>query len=442
MDSIELRDSAARLSFIPSKQTMRVLLTSHGSTGDIFPVIGLGRALLEAGHEVRFASARFFREEIERAGLEYVYLPPDWDQAEFAKAMRDLTKAKNPLELVRMIYAESLPYLRAILETLDEELARADLFVSSYLFGNLCGLARLRGVPCAVTNFAHNAVPAFSHPPQGVPPILFLPPFLQRKWNALAWGIADRIFCRLIHGVVGAEAERYGIERIKSFFLDPADKVVVTVSPTLFQPKQLWNEHFVFAGYLRWQSPEDAALEEQLKDFCAGERVPVLTFGSMNFDAADAVMARFMRNWPKGKKIIIQSGWAELRIESAREEMLRVGKVSHDQLFKHASLVIHHGGAGTTASVLHAGVPHVVIPHIGDQRFFAQEMKRLGVGLGLKRSKWPEELPKAVRTIEGNDPFRQEAEAVAEILRREDGPGTAVRELEALVKAGASGRHV
>ena len=48
---------------------MRVLLTSHGSTGDIYPVIRLGRALLKAGHEVRFTTVSFFREEVERAGL-------------------------------------------------------------------------------------------------------------------------------------------------------------------------------------------------------------------------------------------------------------------------------------------------------------------------------------------------------------------------------------
>lgn len=412
---------------------MRVLLTSHGSTGDIYPVIGLGRALVEAGHEVRFASARLFREEIERAGLEYVYLPPDWDQTGFAEAMRDLTKAKNPVDLVRIIYSESLPFLEEILRTLDAELSRADLFVSSYLFASLCTLARMRGVPCAVTTFAHNAVPSLSNPPQGVPRILLFPPYFRRKWNALGWHIADRIFCWQINQVVGEAAVRYGIGRTQSFLLDPADKVIVTVSPSLFMPKRLWNDRFVFSGYLRWQSEEDPALESRLEAFCAGERVPILTFGSVTFDKARMVMTRFMRNWPKGKRIIIQSGWAGLTIERPRAEMLCVNKVSHDQLFQHASLVIHHGGAGTTASVLHAGVPHVIIPHIGDQWFFAGEMKRLGVGLELKRSKWPEELPKAVRNIERNEKFWRRATEVREILQAEDGPATAVRELEAMV---------
>lgn len=63
---------------------MRVLLTSHGSTGDIYPVIRLGRALVEAGHEVGFATVRLFQSEIESTGVTFVRLPPDWDQSGWA----------------------------------------------------------------------------------------------------------------------------------------------------------------------------------------------------------------------------------------------------------------------------------------------------------------------------------------------------------------------
>ena len=52
---------------------MRVLLTSHGSTGDIYPMIRLGKALLAAGHEVKYATVTLFQQEIESAGMEYVY---------------------------------------------------------------------------------------------------------------------------------------------------------------------------------------------------------------------------------------------------------------------------------------------------------------------------------------------------------------------------------
>lgn len=411
---------------------MRVLLTSHGSTGDIYPVIRLGRALVQAGHHVRFATVSLFREEIESAGIEFVYLPPDWDQSGFAEAMRDLTKAKNPLDLMRIIYSESLPFLDEILETLGRELQTADVFVTSYVFANLCALARQAKVPCAVTTFAHNVVPSVSYPPEGLPR-LAAPAFLRRSWNRMLWALTDRVLCWQINRVVGEAMERHGMGRAESFALEPADQVLVTVSPGLFQPKRLWSDRFRFTGYLRWQSPEDSHLDAELDTFCAGERVPILTFGSVTFDEARKVMTRFMRNWPEGKKIIIQSGWAGLTIERPHSAMKRVGRVSHDQLFRYASMVIHHGGAGTTASVLHAGVPNIIIPHIGDQWFFASEVKRLGVGLEVKRKKWPEDLPRAVRAIEKSDKIQRRASEVAKLLAREDGPGDAVKTLESLV---------
>jgi UDP:flavonoid glycosyltransferase YjiC (YdhE family) len=96
-------------------------------------------------------------------------------------------------------------------------------------------------------------------------------------------------------------------------------------------------------------------------------------------------------------------------------------------------MVIHHGGAGTTASVLHAGVPNIVIPQIGDQWFFASEIKRIGVGLEVKRRTWPEDLPKAVSAVEKAKSMRLRATKVAELLSREDGPSSAVRILESLL---------
>ena len=411
---------------------MRVLLTSHGSTGDIYPVIRLGRALVEAGHTVRFATVSLFREEIESAGIEFVYLPPDWDQSGFAEAMRDLTKAKNALDMLRIIYSESLPFIDEIIDILTKELETADVFVSSYVFANLCVLARKAGVPCAVTTFAHNVVPSVDYPPEGLPRLLAAPAFIRRRWNRALWHLTDRVLCWQINRVVGEAMARHGMGRSESFALEPADRVLVTVSEELFQPKRLWSERFKFSGYLRWQSPEDPQLNAKLDAFCRGERVPVLTFGSVTFDEARKVMTRFMRNWPEGKKIIIQSGWAGLTIERPSASMLRVERVSHDQLFQYASMVIHHGGAGTTASVLHAGIPNIVIPHIGDQWFFASEVKRLGVGLEVKRKKWPEDLPRAVRSIEKSDKMRTRARQVAEQLARENGPANAVAELESL----------
>jgi vancomycin aglycone glucosyltransferase len=122
-----------------------------------------------------------------------------------------------------------------------------------------------------------------------------------------------------------------------------------------------------------------------------------------------------------------------LSVDIARPYIKVIGAVSHDQLFKHASCVVHHGGAGTTASVLFAGKPQIIIPHIADQWFWAAEMKRLRVASKLDKKTWPEKLPAKVLKIESKKKMRRRAEKLAEQLLAEDGPAFSVRLLEEFV---------
>ena len=412
---------------------MRFLLTSHGSTGDIFPVIRLGRALVEAGHDVRFATVNLFKKDVESAGLKFIKLPPDWDQSGFSEAMRELTKSGNSVDLLKMIYSEANPFLDEIIEILRRELVTADAFVSNYIFGNLCRLARQLEVPCAVTTFAHNAIPSYSKSPINLPRALKIPHFIKNPFNKYLWKIADFYLCWNLNQVIGETLIKNEIGEMESYLINPADRILVTVSPALFKPKKLWNENFSFTGYLRWQAPEDSEKQSAIEQFCQGEKVPVLTFGSVTFENTRKIMRRFLKNWPNDKKIIIQSGWAQLGIERSNSYIFSIDRISHDQLFKFASVVIHHGGAGTTASVLHSGVPHIVIPHFGDQKFFAREVRRLGVGISLRLSRWPEELPRAVRIVERSKKRLKKARRIADTLESENGSQEAVKELERLV---------
>jgi sterol 3beta-glucosyltransferase len=54
--------------------------------------------------------------------------------------------------------------------------------------------------------------------------------------------------------------------------------------------------------------------------------------------------------------------------------------VPHSWLFPRMSAVVHHGGAGTTAAGLRAGVPGIVCPFFGDQSFWGERIAALGAG--------------------------------------------------------------
>lgn len=412
---------------------MKILLTSHGSTGDLYPVIGLGRALREAGHTVNFASAPLYREEIERAGLGFRHLPPDWKQEIFVEAMRELDRQKHPILLLRQIFRSGLSFMKDLIDELANHLEEHDILVGSYLFPQYKSLCDRVGKPFAVVNFCHSVVPREDLPPEGIFSLRGLPRGWQKAWNRLWWAVADRVICRVVNSVVQGVLKEKNLPPLDSYLRRPADLCLVAVSPGLMKPPSV-AERFVFTGYLRWQSAPDEALEQKVQAFTQGEKVPVLTFGSVAFDHIPEVMGRFSARWPVGRKIIVQSGWAGLSVDLSRQDILVVGKVSHDQLFRHASVVIHHGGAGTTASVLHAGVPQVVIPHFGDQYFWAETVRGLGVGRILRKRYWPERLGTRVQSVEKASAYAEKARAAAALLAQEDGPGKAVRALENFVQ--------
>lgn len=413
---------------------MRIVLTSHGSTGDIYPVIALAVALRRAGHAVRFATIPHYQEEIEAAGVEFYPLCPNWEQADLAYWMGRLNKLRNPIHQLREIYVGAKAYIPEMIARMDAIMPETDLLVSSYLFPMNKGIADRHGVPFATLAFAPHVIPSPDYPPENIPAPRWLGRTARRAWNRWLWKTGNAIVDRTINSSVADALRAADLPKVRNFFAKPAERVLVTVPERYFRvPGAEIDARFRYVGYLRWQSPENAELDAELRGFAAdapGGKVPVLTFGSMVYENSGAWMERFIRAWPRDRKIIVQRGWAQFPQFGDAAHVRIVGKVSHDQLFRHASAVIHHGGAGTTASALHAGVPQLVVPHIGDQSFFGSEVERFGCGFRLKKNVWPEQLHHALDRLLADPARARRAAEVGADLRGDDGPARAVTELE------------
>jgi len=120
---------------------------------------------------------------------------------------------------------------------------------------------------------------------------------------------------------------------------------------------------------------------------------------------------------------IILSGWGGLHKRRLSECVLTVESVPHEWLFPRTSAVVHHGGAGTTAAGLRAGVPTVIVPFLLDQPFWGKRVYDLGVG--------PKPIPRRKLTIERladamteavtSPGIRQRATELGRKIRAEDG---------------------
>ena len=97
----------------------------------------------------------------------------------------------------------------------------------------------------------------------------------------------------------------------------------------------------------------------------------------------------------------------------------------------------HHGGAGTTAAGLRAGVPTIIVAHIADQHYFGQVLEPRGVGTApIPRGKLSvERLVNAINTVFASDAMHDKAAQLGEKIRAEDGIGNAMRVIEDAIKS-------
>jgi UDP:flavonoid glycosyltransferase YjiC (YdhE family) len=111
----------------------------------------------------------------------------------------------------------------------------------------------------------------------------------------------------------------------------------------------------------------------------------------------------------------------------------------HATLFPRAEVVVHHGGIGTSAEALVAGVPMLVVPHGFDQPDNAARLRRLGVAESLPVQRYRADRAVALLQRLQEPHYRERARACAELLRGADGAARAADVIEAVLAA-APGR--
>jgi sterol 3beta-glucosyltransferase len=154
--------------------------------------------------------------------------------------------------------------------------------------------------------------------------------------------------------------------------------MICGISPSLLPQPTDWPDNAWMCGqWVRpvreWDAP--ASLQSFLS---AGEAPIYVGFGSMvGFDQRallDVVIAAV-----GDQRALFYPGWSDADSLRLPPNFSAIGDTPHDWLFPRTSLVIHHGGSGTTHSAARAGVPSVVLPFAADQFFCAEQLRQLGI---------------------------------------------------------------
>jgi UDP:flavonoid glycosyltransferase YjiC (YdhE family) len=202
-------------------------------------------------------------------------------------------------------------------------------------------------------------------------------------------------------------------------------------SPSILPRPSDWPSSHHVTGYWfldeppSWQPPAD------LVRFLESGPPPIyLGFGSMSIENPERLTQVCLEALRiSGQRGVLSAGWSGLHHQTPSDDMYPVGSIPHSWLFPRVAVCVHHGGMGTTAAALRAGVPQIIAPVVSDQPYWAERMAQLGVG---ERCANPTQLTSEVLataiTRAVTDPERrQRAVDLGAQVSAEDGVGQAVQ---------------
>jgi UDP:flavonoid glycosyltransferase YjiC (YdhE family) len=193
----------------------------------------------------------------------------------------------------------------------------------------------------------------------------------------------------------------------------------------------VWGEPVYTTGYWfldePWQPPDD------LTRFLDNGEPPIyIGFGSMSSHNPQEMVIEALAK--VGQRAVIARGWGKTAVATVPEQVCVVDKVPHGWLFSRMAGVVHHGGAGTTAAGLRAGVPSFIIPHMADQPYWGRRVHELGVGSKpIPRHKLRvDSLANGIHQLVADSRMKAAATRLGEQISAEDGVGNAVQIIERL----------
>lgn len=408
---------------------MKITIFAAGSRGDIQPCVVLGRGLRQAGYQVCLAAPADFADFVQKHGVGFCPLRGDVQQVMASDTGRKFmeTGGANPIKSIRAMRAMIGPIVMRMVEDAYTACRGADGIVCLGVFSPF-GQAISESLRIPMMNIEPTpllptrAFPAPSWPIQrnlgGLHNYVSGLAMLQAVWLWYAPFVAE------FRGQLGLPASASILRALR------AAPMLSAYSPTIIPHPADWPDRVRVTGYLfldaetGWQPP--AGLQAFLD---SGDPPVYIGFGSMGGRKPEQLAGLVLDALAgSGQRGLLLTGWGGLRPEAVPDNVYVLDAAPHSWLFPRMAAVVHHGGAGTTAEALRAGVPTVILPFAFDQSFWGARVKALGLGPSPipQKQLTAGRLARAINAAVTDRDMGQRARACGEAIRAEDGAGNAV----------------
>lgn len=397
-------------------KSLRVLLPTLGSAGDIHPMIALGLALQNRGHSVTVIASPVFQPTIENVGLKFLPV----GTLEQAHALHTDPDAFNVWKGFNVVAKRLIVPALAEMFRIIEKNADANTVVAASTLSLGARIAQDKlGVPTATVHLQPSLIRSLVDGGMvGYRKISASQPmwFKRAFFGLIDWAVIDRS----LQGPVNELRETLGLPQVTGILRRwvHSPQCVIGFFPEWFAATQPdWPPQTHLVGFPLWDGGGGhMSVPPEAEDFLLGGEPPIIfTPGSAGStmhryfaESAEAVRAlglraMFVTNYPEQLPRDLPSG------------VKAFGYIPFSEVLRRAELLVYHGGIGTLSQAISAGIPHLVVPNAHDQFDSGWRIERLGLGQSIWQKNYrADRAARAIRAIIDDTALRKRCQEYAQ----------------------------
>jgi rhamnosyltransferase subunit B len=414
--------------FSEHPRPLRILLPTLGSAGDVHPMIALGLALRARGHCVTILTNPLFQLLIEKQGLKFL---PVGTVADAYAAMADPAlwhPRKGFAVVARRVMVPAIAQIYGLIEAhadADTVVAASGIALGARVAQEKLGVptATVHLQPIIIRSLVDQALAGTFRMSASQPMW-----FKQAFFRLADWAMIDRELKPPLNAF-RATLGLAPVDRVLHRWVH-SPQCVIGFFPEWFAAPQLdWPPHIHLVGFPLWDGENANGSAGQAQEFFDASEAPVIfTPGS-----AASMMHRFFLESVEatrrlGVRAMLVTNFPEQLPRALPSGVKAFGYLRFSQVLPRAALLVYHGGIGTLAQTINAGIPHLIVPNGHDQFDNACRIERLGLGRSIPQRHYrADRVVGAIRAILSDAALKKRAR---EYAARIDSPTALTRACE------------
>lgn len=359
---------------------MNILLTPIGSYGDVHPYVGIGMALQQRGHDVTLITNSHFEPLARQVGLRFVSSCPNEKYIDVAQDP-DLWHPRRGFATAMTLVLSHIEDLYRIIQS-HYVPGQTMLVGHSMAFASLVAREKM-GIPMVGVHLSPAMLRSVYRPPVMTTgrSMHWLPKWIQRWiWREVDRYVIDPVICPTLNHW----RWELGLEPIRRPFaqwIHSPDRVL-GLWPDWFAPPQPdWPQQVCLTGFPLYDESGVASIPSHLRQFLSqGDAPIVFTPGSAMMHAQQFFEQAVEACLKMNRRGVFLTRFTEQLPKAMPSSICHADYAPLSQLLPRACAFVHHGGVGSCAQGLAAGVPQLIMPMSHDQPENASRILDLGVG--------------------------------------------------------------